>query len=470
MQFDSILYVFIFLPLIILLYGRFFRSNLLLFVASLVFYGWHNPLILIPLLFSSVMDFMIGRKLHGEEDSSKRSRLLVLSVTMNLGLLCTLKYGTWLLTELDKVFAGSAFSETIPQYDFPLPPGISFYTFQTLSYTIDIYRRRFAPQGTFVDYLAYVSFFPQLIAGPIERASQLIPQFAKLGHQRLESSVVARAVFLISFGLFKKLVVADQMGDITELSSGGFAGAGILFSYAFAFQIYCDFSAYTDIARGSALFFGIQLSRNFLTPYLSLNPSDFWRRWHISLSTWLRDYLYIPLGGNQNGNLATLRNLLITMCLGGLWHGAGWTFLLWGVYHGCLLIFYRLIPLDTYLTKLFGRAGRILSVIVMYHLICVGWLLFRSESLTQATELAGTAIQLWGSPWPAEFARLFRLFLILATPIVVTDLAGYYFDSEFQDAFPALPRTLRIVILVLIYVSIILIGARQGSEFIYFQF
>ena len=303
---------------------------------------------------------------------------------MQLSLLCTFKYAGWLTGEINGMAAALGLGIAITQLTLPLPPGISFYTFHTISYTADIYQRKFKPTGKFVDYVTFVAFFPQLIAGPIARASELLPQVAAR-RPAVSPEERERAFTLIAWGLFKKTCVADNLGLIVAqtgaaLQQPNAGGLGYIYMYAFAAQIYCDFSAYTDIARGLAKLFGIELTRNFLTPYLSKSPSDFWQRWHISLSRWLRDYLYIPLGGNHRGRLITLRNLAITMFLGGLWHGAGVGFIVWGLYHGLLLVLYRLLPIDRLLQERFGRTGSILAIVLMFNLVCVGWIFFRATS------------------------------------------------------------------------------------------
>lgn len=391
----------------------------------------------------------------------------------------------------------------------PLPPGVSFYTFQTMSYTIDIYKRQFAPGKSFPNYLSFVTFFPQLVAGPIERAKDLLPQLSTV-RKLVSPQVAASALFLILFGLFQKVALADNFGNLVDLVLRHFnaspnalpAGYGLIFTYAFAFQIYCDFAAYSTIARGTARLFSIELSRNFLTPYFATNPSEFWERWHITLSRWLRDYLYIPLGGNKGGGLLTARNLLITMFLGGLWHGAGVFFIVWGVYHGLLLILYRFLPIHEYLKAAFGRFGNVLATIVFFHLVCIGWIFFRA-SPEQFWPIVNSILALPGAVYAAfasvasywesvtgplhalsllkstfwQFFTINRAFsyymwglIIFATPVVLFDYLGRRRNCEFPDLFQCMPLWIKVsAILTLIY-GIAFFGQRQANEFIYFAF
>jgi alginate O-acetyltransferase complex protein AlgI len=357
-SFDSYEYLFVFLPLVFVLYQCVRKSvlhNWLLVGASLFFYGWGDPHLIFLLLFVSGQDYIIGKMIAASGSQRRRTALIVFSVATNLLLLSLFKYGDWLIgvwnklneTELRSLTHGDM---SLAKMHLPLPVGISFYTFHTISYTVDIYRRRMVPKTSFIDYLSFVCFFPLLVAGPIQRAAHLLPQIARL-RPRVSFRNAEYALFLIFWGLMKKMVFADNLGKLVERCQEHMsaAGAGMVLAYAFCFQIYFDFSAYTDIARGSAKLFNIRLTKNFLTPYFARSPSEFWQRWHISLSTFLRDYLYIPLGGNRKGAVRTYANLMITMMLGGLWHGAGVFFILWGTYHGLMLCLYRAVPVDEYL-------------------------------------------------------------------------------------------------------------------------
>jgi len=390
--------------------------------------------------------------------------------SLQLGLLCTFKYAGWLSGEFNGLFATLGLGIAITQIALPLPPGISFYTFHTISYTADIYQRKFKPTGAFVDYVTFVSFFPQLIAGPIARASELLPQVAAR-RPAVSPEQCERAFTLIAWGLFKKTCIADNLGLIVSqtgaaLQQSNTDGLGYIYMYTFAAQIYCDFSAYTDIARGLAKLFGLELTRNFLTPYLSKSPSDFWQRWHISLSRWLRDYLYIPLGGNHRGRLITLRNLAITMFLGGLWHGAGVGFIVWGLYHGLLLILYRLLPVDRLLQDRFGRLGSLLAIVLMFNLVCVGWIFFRATS----AEILPLFSSLAALPSLAQHGMLLWGLTLFGIPLVVTELLAYRRNVEFVDLLDGLSWPARAVLYVTLFYGILFFAARSQNEFIYFQF
>ena len=505
MQFNSLSFIFVFLPCVLagyLLLRRTRFANLFMLLASLYFYGVSAWWYLVPFFFTALLDFFVGQRIERSADPHYRRRMLVLSVVANLGLLSIFKYTGWITSDLSAALAplGVAFTPIA----LSLPPAISFYTFQSMSYTIDIYRREFKPYRNVIDYLSFVSFFPHLVAGPIMRARDLLPQLAKM--RPLPSvETVSSALFMILFGLFQKTVLADNFGSIVEMSrsniNGGAMppGVGLIFAYAFAFQIYCDFAAYSTIARGVARLFGVELMRNFLTPYFSANPSEFWTRWHISLSTWLRDYLYIPLGGNQHGQLKTFRNLMITMFLGGLWHGAGIFFIIWGLYHGLLLVLYRLFPIDTWLTRRLGRIGKFFSIILFFHLVCLGWIFFRaapSEFLPIIKSIAalpsGIAYSfvthtdlISGSSQAArilagpirEFAIHNPLFvaygwamLLFATPVALADFLGWRFDCEFPDLFRRLPWLLQAILVIVLFYGILFLARREANEFIYFAF
>ena len=291
-----------------------------------------------------------------------------------------------------------------PRFRSCLPVGISFYTFQTMSYTIDVYRKKLRATGNFLDFALFVTFFPQLVAGPIERATHLLPLIQQKRVFSIDETV--RGLFLILLGLVKKMAIADGVSGAVAAVYGSQSPVSgldvVLATYAFAFQILCDFSAYTDIARGSSKLLGIDLMINFNAPYFAKSPSDFWQRWHISLSTWLRDYLYIPLGGNRFGSLATYRNLMITMVLGGLWHGAAWNFVLWGIYQGAVLCLFRLFqpmnsgrkpsstPTTSPWARLAASANDAFQIILYFQITCYGWLLFRSDSFSQIKKLTSS--------------------------------------------------------------------------------
>ena len=511
MEFNSYIYIFAFLPTVFVLYfvlsKYVFLSNILLILSSVIFYCWIVFWYFIPLLVSATIDYYCGKNIDQCSEKNKKRKFLVISVVVNLSLMSFFKYTGWISGEISAVLA--IFSVSFSTISLVLPPGISFYTFQTMSYTIDIYRGDMKPKRGFINYFSFVAFFPQLVAGPIERARNLLPQLSRR-RELLTAAAFSSALFLILFGLFQKMVLADNFGNLVDFVLRSLGpnnnplppGLGLVFTYAFAFQIYCDFAAYSTIARGTARLFSVELSRNFLTPYFSTSPSEFWTRWHISLSSWLRDYLYIPLGGNQGGRLLTLRNLVIVMVLGGLWHGAGIFFIVWGLYHGLLLVLYRLVPIDEFLIRRFGRIGKLLAIIIFFHFVCLGWIFFRSTPdqfwpiLQSILALPGALIDSFaraGSAWlAAEDVRsflgaalgTFKIFVsqnwnfvvlcwglaIFVIPVWLTDWLAWRRGCEFPDLFERMPWVIRGLLILLLVYAIVFFARREANEFIYFAF
>lgn len=385
MFFNSVTFA-LFLPTVIVAYWltpRRLRTWVLL-VASYVFYGWWDVRFLSLIVISTLTDFTVGRRLYVVREGSARRRWLALSLIVNLGMLGIFKYWGFFVESASSLLTSLGTDPNLPLLNVVLPVGISFYTFQTLSYTFDIYRNRLEPETSLPQFALFVAFFPQLVAGPIERAQRLLPQLRVLPSD-IRTVMWGEASALILRGLFRKVVIADGVAGFvndvfaapTEFGSPAIA-VGIV---AFSIQIYGDFAGYTDIARGTAKLFGVELMENFRFPYSANGFSDFWRRWHISLSTWLRDYLYIPLGGNRRGAARTYMNLMITMILGGLWHGAAWGFILWGGLHGLYLTAERLwsarhdnVPL------------RLPSPLV-YTIVTLTWIPFRAPSLARAGDV-----------------------------------------------------------------------------------
>ena len=412
MLFNSLVF-WIFFAIVLALY-RFLphqQQNRMLLVASYIFYGYWDYRFLSLLFVSTLVDYFVAHWIDGSPTQTRKRNILLISIVANLGLLGFFKYYNFFSRELAVALEGIGLSVPLPFLDVVLPVGISFYTFQTMSYTIDVYRGVTKPARNFADFALYVSFFPQLVAGPIERSNHLLPQILRPRSATTEQFI--EGLYHILFGLFKKVVVADNMAPIVNhifsRPVAELTGPEILLGiYAFAFQIYGDFSGYSSIAQGIAKWMGFDLSWNFKMPYLSASPSEFWQRWHISLSQWLRDYLYIPLGGNRGGLARTQRNLMLTMFLGGLWHGAAWTFVLWGVYHGLLLMVYRFAEYAGRLANIRvpeNKILRVVNVVFFFHLICISWLLFRAESVGQAWEML----------------------TVIATDYTVTDMAKYGF-------------------------------------------
>jgi D-alanyl-lipoteichoic acid acyltransferase DltB (MBOAT superfamily) len=407
MLFNSYIFWFFF-AIVLLFYFRLScrRQNWLLLIGSYIFYGAWDWRFLLLVFFSTAVDYTIGISLYRTSKPSLRKALITLSVMTQLTLLGFFKYYNFFSREFLLFLNNFGIHLSLPLLHVILPVGISFYTFQSMSYTIDVYRGNSKPVTDPLNFGLYVCFFPQLVAGPIERSCHLVPQYENPRPNRLEDKV--EGVFHIMVGLFKKVVIADNLAPIVNTVfqapahtlTGGECWMGV---YAFAFQIYGDFSGYSSIAKGVALIMGFNLMDNFNMPYFAISPSDFWQRWHISLSRWLRDYLYIPLGGNRCSNWKIYRNLTITMLLGGLWHGANWTFIAWGAFHGLLLCGYRLFERNpSGPPPKISVVARILKTVLMFHFTCIGWLLFRATTLGQAWEMLGrmlTNLQMTSFAW-----------------------------------------------------------------------
>ncbi|MEE9297748.1 MAG: MBOAT family protein [Acidimicrobiia bacterium] len=397
MLFNSLEF-FVFLAIVLGLYWRLRRArqNVLLLVASYVFYGWWDYRFLSLIIVSTVADFFIAQRVDLSAGERARKRWLFASFGVNLGILAAFKYFNFFVDSAVALLESVGFSAHAPTLSVVLPVGISFYTFQTISYTFDVYRRRIEPERNLITFGVYVAFFPQLVAGPIERAQHLLPQIQ--ADRRLpDLERLWSGGWLILTGLFKKVVLADGLAAAvqTRFESPGQHGSLSLMVgvYAFAIQIYGDFSGYSSIARGVARLFGIELIRNFEQPYLSANISQFWRTWHISLSTWLWDYLYVPLGGNRRGRRRIYINMFLTMLIGGLWHGASWTFVAWGALHGIYLAIHR--ARGAYEARgqpLSPRVGDLWKIVLTFHLVGFAWIFFRAESFSGAWDyLAGFA-------------------------------------------------------------------------------
>lgn len=381
-----------FLIVVLVLYQRvpLRWQNGLLVAASYFFYGWWDYRFLGLLALSTVVDFSVGRAMGRAQEERTRRALLAVSLVTNLGILATFKYAGFFVDSFQRLLGGLGLDVASPILHVVLPVGISFYTFQTLSYTFDVFRRRMDPERSFVTFAAYVAYFPQLVAGPIERARRLLPQLNRPRPPITLSALRAGGVLILS-GLFKKVVLADGIAPLVNERFSDPSAHGplslLLGLYAFSIQVYGDFSGYSSIARGVSRLFGIELMRNFEQPFLSRSITQFWRTWHISLSTWLHDYLYVPLGGNQRGRLLTYRNLMLTMLLGGLWHGAGWTYVVFGALHGAYLSIDRLMGVREPRGKPEPpRARDIPAIVGTFHLVSAGWILFRADSISVSWE------------------------------------------------------------------------------------
>ncbi|WP_430682166.1 MBOAT family O-acyltransferase [Maribacter halichondriae] len=389
----------IFLPIVFAIYWALQKSgiklqNLLVVVASYIFYGWWDWHFLLLIFFSTLIDYSIGQKLSAEEMPKKRKILLWCSISVNLGVLGFFKYYNFFLDNFITAFSFFGADISASSLHIILPVGISFYTFQTLSYTIDVYRRKLEPTNDFIAFAAFVSFFPQLVAGPIERASQFLPQFSK--KRKFEYDKAVDGMRQILWGLFKKMIIADNCAiyanHIFENSAEMNGSSLFLGALFFTFQIYGDFSGYSDIAIGVSRLFGFDLMRNFAFPYFSRDISEFWRRWHISLSTWFKDYLYIPLGGSRNGMLISVRNVLIVFIVSGFWHGANWTFIAWGALHAFYIIPFVILRKNRVHLHIVAKGNvfpsirEILQMVTTFGLVVLAWIFFRAENVGHAIQ------------------------------------------------------------------------------------
>ncbi|CAN5609699.1 MBOAT family protein [soil metagenome] len=535
MLFNSFHFAYFFaivFPTYWLLRNRLKAQNLLLLSAAYYFYGCWNWKFLSLLVISTAVDYCCGLLVERAEIPLKRKLYLALSMVVNLGMLGYFKYCNFFVDSLQELLARSGIETSLPTLSVLLPIGISFYTFQSMAYVIDVYRRDIPATKNFVQFATFVSFFPHLVAGPIMRPTILLPQVQN--KRTFNVQQFYEGSYLIFWGLVKKVVVADNLALIANDLFGRWetidGGLALLAVYAFAFQIYCDFSGYTDVARGVAKCLGFELALNFNLPYFATSPKDFWARWHISLSTWLRDYLYIPLGGNKGGKavivgnllLATIivglgfglyltaeqtttvaawkvsvpnltlflsigllalfvllvmirgqrpmlfRNLMLTMIIGGLWHGAAWTFVAWGFYQGILLVGHRLA--EPLLRRVQPKDGvdaacwKAVRIFVTFHLVCLGWLLFRAESMTQAWGMLSAILNDFAIPASAYLLPV----LVVIIPLLIVQMAQYV-SGDLNIIFRT-PWYVRSVFYTLLFYAFVLGGEFGGGQFIYFQF
>ena len=473
MQFDSLsflVFFLVFLFLYVLFQGKLRFQNYLILSGSYLFYGWWDWRFLFLLSLTVIVDFLVAKQLAADRGRAKL--YVTASIVFNLGILAIFKYFNFFADSASALLDIIGVQNQYVALNIVLPVGISFYTFQSMSYVIDVYRKQLAPCNSIFDYAAYVSFFPQLIAGPIERGSRLLPQI--LNPRRLNVERFYEGSYLVFWGLFKKIYIADNLAKIVDETFGG--GGDFTNSvqvtiavYAFAFQIYCDFSAYSDIARGLAKIVGFDLMINFDLPYFATNPAEFWRRWHISLSTWLRDYLYIPLGGSKHGAFLTYRNLMITMLLGGLWHGAQLTFIVWGLYQGVLLVLHRLyrkqIPKLEFLPGWRSLFLRSFKVLVFFQFVCFGWLIFRADDLSQVSKALGAIFSV--PEWQQIPGLAAQPVFYLLPLLLVQMLQAVTGKHNAILSLHVIPRTLFYVSLVFL---VVFLGNFDANQFIYFQF
>src|SRR5467141_1499412 len=443
MLFDSPAY-FLFLIPVVLLYWRLSHraQNVFLLLASYFFYGWWDWRFLALMIGSTTIDFLIAQKITPSRSDTNRKQWFIFSLVLNFSILGTFKYFNFFADSFFVTLNALGIHHvSLPLLRIILPPGISFYTFQEVAYIVDVYKGRLEPAKSFVEYGLFVSLFPHLIAGPIQRPGHLLPQVQK--DRTFDADRFFDGLMLIFSGLLRKCVVADNCALLANAAFGGQFGKPnfwvvLIGTYAFAWQVYGDFSGYSDIARGSAQLMGFHFMVNFRQPYLSRRLQDFWRRWHISLSTWLRDYLYIPLGGSAGGEWKTSMNLLTTMILAGLWHAANWTFVIFGAIHGVVLgVERRLFPVTvkpgdaarlqpfTGLLSLWGK--RVLT----FNVFCLSLAYFRATSLTAATQYLGGLSDL---AWRSEYGTAFLMLSLFAIPLFVVDLLMESSNQEYPFA------------------------------------
>ncbi|MDX2287565.1 MAG: MBOAT family O-acyltransferase [Hyphomicrobiaceae bacterium] len=461
MSFTEIAF-FAFLPLVLALYHLFHDSlriqNALIFVASLFFYGWWDWRFLSLFLLSIVVAYGVGRMI----ETSKHARVwLGAGIVVLVGILVTFKYANFFIDSFLVMLAQMGFSQSKFVLQIILPIGISFYTFQAIAYMVDVYRRDIRAERDFICFGAFIAFFPQLVAGPIERARDLLTQFHR--RRTVTRRQVAEAIWLIVLGYFVKIGIADVLAPHVELAYSTRHASGwwvVLGTLAFALQIYGDFLGYSLIAKGVALLFGIELIWNFNFPYWATSLVDFWRRWHISLSNWLRDYIYVPLGGSRGSQGLYIRNLMLTMLLGGLWHGASWTFVLWGALHGVALGINHLIGRWPPAYGLASLAGWITTMSV----VLVGWFLFRAGDSTLMLSMIGA---LGNFEWYPAHSGLLAMLVTLSGVIAALEWAEQRYGRFFVLDWPAWPRA---ALTSLIVAYIVVVSQHTDVGFIYFQF
>jgi alginate O-acetyltransferase complex protein AlgI len=468
--FDSTAYV-LFLIVAALVYWRlpFRQQNGFLLAASYFFYGWWDWRFLFLMAGSTLVDFVVARKIASTSDERVRRLLLFFSIILNFTFLGIFKYFNFFVDSMVHLTALLGLKQIpVSLWRIILPPGISFYTFQEVAYIVDVYHRKVDAAESLVDYALFISLFPHLIAGPIQRPSHLLPQVQK--PRVWDPAKAFDGLILILEGLFRKIVIADNCALLANaVYAGHFGGPNtvtvLLGTYAFAWQIYGDFSGYSSIARGSAQLLGFHFMVNFRQPYLAESLQDFWRRWHISLSTWLRDYLYIPLGGSRLGKVRTYTNLMMTMVLGGLWHGASWTFVIWGGIHGVGLALERLFTGKREAGSSSHFIGRWSRRIILFNLVCLAWIFFRVPSLRGAWEqIASLATWQWRPGY--LIAILFLAFYAVILFFLDLQTEG----SNQEHLFASSPYTWRVLTGVAFCVLITLLGANQENAFIYFRF
>ena len=473
----------IFLPIVFLLYWFVAQRNLklqnvLIVIASYIFYGWWDWRFLSLILFSTIVDYTIGILLAKEENSVKSKLFLWTSIVVNLGFLGFFKYYNFFLENFVDAFSFFGYQLSASGLNIILPVGISFYTFQTLSYSIDVYKRKLEPTKDFIAFSAFVCFFPQLVAGPIERATHLLPQFYK--KRQFEYDKAVDGMRQILWGLFKKVVIADNCAQIVNMvfeNHENYNGSSLVIAAVlFSFQIYGDFSGYSDMAIGTSRLFGFDLMQNFAYPYFSRDIAEFWRRWHISLSTWFRDYLYIPLGGSRVSKLKQIRNVLIIFIVSGFWHGANWTFIVWGAINAFFIL--PSIVLNTNRNNIEIVANNsilpsfkeMVQIGFTFSITTIAWIFFRAENMAHALSyLKGISTSLLSLPQINSNTISVKILFLLLVFLLLVEWMGRknsFALENFKQIKPIYRRIFYIVLLLLI----VIFGVTAKTEFIYFAF
>ena len=474
MFFNSIEYA-IFLPIVLLIYYSLNRraQNIFLIFASYFFYGWWNPKFLTLIFISTLLDYFSGLLIYNSTNLKKKKLYLCITLVGNLTILGIFKYYNFFTSSLVDLFNIFGIHLSIPTLKVILPAGISFYTFQSMSYTIDVYFKKIKPTRDFLDFMLYVCYFPQLVAGPIERAGHLIPQFES--ERKVDFDAIVTGLYLIIFGLFKKIVIADNLAVIADKvfndpvsQSSGKLLAGV---YAFAIQVYCDFSGYSDIARGSSRLFGIDIMENFKTPFFAKNITEFWQRWHISLTTWLMDYIYLPLVWKsriKTGKLKIYQGLIITFLLAGLWHGANWTFVVFGCLNGIYLVIHKFIITKHPTTQPVNPSSvstniiKVLKIFFTFNLFAITAIFFRAKNLPKALCYFENLLSFKGSLW-IGFDVAFIIFIIYLIDF------PQWLKSD-QLAIIKLNKSFALIFSLLLLLSIYFLGITHYVPFIYFFF
>lgn len=449
-------------------------QNLLLLTAGYIFYAWWDYRFLSLLLISTTIDYIAGLKMSQTEDANRRKIYLSASLIVNLGILGFFKYFNFFTESFADFLTGIGVKVSFSTLNIILPIGISFYTFKTLSYTIGIYRRKHPPESNFINYALFVSFFPQLLAGPIERPVNLLPQIGS--RRKLEVERIKDGLRQILWGVFKKAVIADNLARFVDTAFGDYQnqGGAVLITgvFFFAIQVYCDFSGYSDIAIGIARMLGFTSMRNFANPYFSRDAGEFWRRWHISLSTWFRDYIFYPLGGAMGNKFKQIRNVLITFTVSGLWHGAGWNFIFWGFLNGAYFLPVIITGKQVVSSRTAGE-GRIfptmkefLQIASTFIMMLFAWIFFRAESLASAFSYISTIFVNDFLIKQIKPAHNFHLFLC----ILLLTVEWFQRRKTHGLEISKLPLKLRWIIYIVVTLSIIILGNFNKVEFLYFQF